>query len=90
MIRVFLVTLALVACNPKPATDGTATPGTATTATTVPDDSPALTLDPAVRTGTLPNGLKYFIRKHPKPEKRVMLWLASPQARTVRGGLVPV
>ena len=71
----FLVSLALVACNPKPAADGTVTPGTATTAT-APDDSPALALDSAVRTGTLPNGLTYFIRKHEKPEKRVMLWLA--------------
>lgn len=33
-------------------------------------------LDPAVRTGTLPNGLKYFIRRNVKPEKRVELRLA--------------
>lgn len=41
-----------------------------------PDTSPALPLDPAVKTGTLSNGLTYFIRKHQKPEKRAMLWLA--------------
>ena len=33
-------------------------------------------LDPAVRTGKLPNGLTYYIRKNLKPEKRVELRLA--------------
>ena len=32
--------------------------------------------DTAVQTGTLPNGLKYFIRQNPRPEKRVSLRLA--------------
>lgn len=32
--------------------------------------------DPAVRTGKLPNGLTYYIRKNLKPEKRVELRLA--------------
>ncbi|MEI8313750.1 MAG: pitrilysin family protein [Verrucomicrobiota bacterium] len=36
----------------------------------------ALPVDPAVRTGQLPNGLTYFIRKNAKPEKRVELRLA--------------
>jgi len=36
----------------------------------------AIPLDPAVRTGTLPNGLTYYIRKNGKPEKRVELRLA--------------
>ena len=35
-----------------------------------------LPLDPAVRTGKLPNGLTYYIRKNLKPEKRVELRLA--------------
>ena len=35
-----------------------------------------LPLDPAVRTGKLPNGLTYYIRKNAKPEKRVELRLA--------------
>ena len=35
-----------------------------------------LPLDPAVRTGKLPNGLTYYIRKNVKPEKRVELRLA--------------
>jgi len=33
-------------------------------------------LDAAVTTGTLPNGLRYYVRKNARPEKRVMLQLA--------------
>ncbi|MBK7048699.1 MAG: insulinase family protein [bacterium] len=32
-------------------------------------------LDPAVTTGTLPNGLRYFVRQNAKPEQRAALWL---------------
>src|SRR6187549_2288951 len=32
--------------------------------------------DPAVRTGTLPNGLKYYVRKNSRPANRVLLRLA--------------
>jgi zinc protease len=32
--------------------------------------------DPAVRTGTLPNGLKYYVRKNGRPASRVLLRLA--------------
>jgi zinc protease len=35
-----------------------------------------LPLDSAIRTGTLPNGLKFYIRKNGRPEKRVSLRLA--------------
>ena len=38
--------------------------------------SDSLPLDPAVRTGKLPNGLTFYIRKNVKPEKRVELRLA--------------
>lgn len=79
LFRSLFVTLALAACTPKTTHKGTTTP----VATDPPggaaaeiDDSPALALDPAVRTGKLANGLTYYIRKHPKPEKRVLLWLA--------------
>lgn len=34
-----------------------------------------LTLDPAVRTGTLPNGIRYFVRRNTRPEKRAELRL---------------
>jgi len=35
-----------------------------------------LPLDPAVREGRLPNGLRYFIRQNARPEKRVSMRLA--------------
>ena len=35
-----------------------------------------LPFDPAVVTGTLPNGLRYYIRRNTRPEKRVLLQLA--------------
>ena len=35
-----------------------------------------LALDPAIRTGTLPNGLTYYIRRNGRPEKRASLRLA--------------
>src|SRR3954451_2588442 len=35
-----------------------------------------LPFDPAVSTGTLPNGLTYYIRRNARPEKRVNLQLA--------------
>src|SRR6478672_1633180 len=35
-----------------------------------------LPLDSAVKTGALPNGLKFYIRKNGRPEKRVSLRLA--------------
>ncbi|MBK8249684.1 MAG: insulinase family protein [Gemmatimonadetes bacterium] len=35
----------------------------------------ALPMDPAVRVGTLPNGLRYYIRKNSRPEKRLELRL---------------
>jgi zinc protease len=43
-----------------------------------PDLTPtaAIPFDPAVTMGTLPNGLRYYIRKNARPEKRVSLQLA--------------
>src|SRR6188768_2271521 len=38
--------------------------------------SEQIPLDTAVRTGTLPNGVQYFIRQNPRPEKRISLRLA--------------
>lgn len=38
-------------------------------------DSPSLPLDPAVRYGTLPNGLTYYIRQNDRPEARAELRL---------------
>src|SRR5678816_669190 len=36
----------------------------------------AIPLDPSVRTGVLPNGLRYYIQRHPQPAKRAELRLA--------------
>ena len=41
-----------------------------------PDLSAPLLLDPAVRTGTLPNGMTYYIRRNGWPEKRLSFRLA--------------
>ena len=43
-----------------------------------PSFAPAekIPFDAAVTTGTLPNGLKYYIRRNTRPEKRVSLRLA--------------
>ncbi|AOM81015.1 hypothetical protein BFS30_25515 [Pedobacter steynii] len=40
-------------------------------------DTQPLQLDPEVRTGKLPNGFTYYIRKNKTPEKRVTMYLAS-------------
>ena len=40
------------------------------------DVGAVLGADPAIRTGTLPNGLTYFIRPNGRPEKRALLRLA--------------
>ena len=80
LLRFSVLALAVAACSPKKPAE-TEVPGhagsDATTDATPPvDDSPALPMDPAVKVGKLDNGLTYYIRKHGKPEKRVLLWLA--------------
>lgn len=42
-----------------------------------------LPLDPKIRTGTLPNGMKYYIEKNTKPEKRAELRLAVNAGSTM-------
>ena len=39
--------------------------------------SQPLPLDPAIRTGKLPNGFTYYIRKNTEPKNRVQLWLVN-------------
>ncbi len=48
-----------------------------------PKSTDPLPSDPAVRTGTLPNGLKYYIRKNAKPEHRMELRLAVKTGSTM-------
>ncbi len=40
------------------------------------DPAAELPLDPSIRAGRLPNGLRYFLRQNPRPAKRVSLRLA--------------
>jgi len=80
LLRTMIAMLALAACTPKTNDEGTVTPGDTAKPPATPakqaDTSAPLALDPAVQTGVLPNGLRYYIRKHRKPENRVLLWLA--------------
>jgi zinc protease len=39
-----------------------------------------MALDPAVRTGKLPNGFTYYIRHNEEPKNRVMLYLVNKAA----------
>jgi zinc protease len=48
-----------------------------------PEMSKLLPMDPSVRVGVLPNGLKYFIQKNAEPKKRVQLRLAVKAGSTL-------
>lgn len=63
--------LALGAACAAPAAPPSATPEAASTAPA----SPAMPLDPRVTTGTLPNGLTYFLQQHESRDKRAHLML---------------
>ena len=75
--RSLVLSLALVACgaSPKHPQAPVAAPASPVVAPPDPGAAP-LALWPKVTKGTLPNGLTYYILKHDKPEKRVLLWLA--------------
>lgn len=50
-------------------------PADSPAAITLPALGDRLPVDPKVKVGTLPNGLRYYIRQNPKPEKRAELRL---------------
>ena len=52
-----------------------AAPAGAQQSAPAPDPRRPLPADPAVAAGTLPNGLRYYVRANPKPEKRAELRL---------------
>jgi zinc protease len=54
----------------------------ASAAANLPALGDSLRLDPAVRTGTLPNGLRYYIRHNDRPAARVSLRLAVAAGST--------
>ncbi len=81
---VLLLAAALIACGgskpqqaapPVPPPTGDLAGGVAPKAPGNPDTTP-LPLASDVKKGVLPNGLTYYIKKHGKPEKRALLWLA--------------
>jgi zinc protease len=79
-----IVVVALIALGVAPPATRAATAPATTNAPAVPGASapPAprlgdsLRTDPQVRAGTLPNGLRWFVRKNARPEHRVALRLA--------------
>jgi zinc protease len=81
MNKVFPIALSAALALPLGATSAQAAKGaTAQSAkSAAPSAAPALTtplpVDPKVRIGTLPNGIRYYIRKNAKPEKRAELRL---------------
>ena len=68
----FVVMLAAAALPAHPLAQAVAPP--APTTSFAPSDP--LPFDAAVITGTLPNGLQYYVRRNTRPEKRVLLQLA--------------
>jgi zinc protease len=56
--------------------------GAAPAGAALPALGDSLRLDPAVRTGTLPNGLRYYIRHNDRPAARVSLRLAVAAGST--------
>ncbi len=71
MTRSLPVILALFLAIPPLAAAQPAAPAAADVATTGP-----LPVEAAITRGTLPNGLRYYVRRNSLPEKRVLLWLA--------------
>jgi len=69
-----LVALAVTAVAASASAQGAA-PATALPAVAT-DPAAVLPLDPAIRSGRLPNGLRYFLRQNGRPAKRVSLRLA--------------
>ena len=79
---ILLLAAALIACGGTKPKKVTASPPVGDLAGGVASKAPgnpaatALPLASDVKKGVLPNGLTYYIKKHGKPEKRALLWLA--------------
>lgn len=82
LVTSLALAVAILACgsSPPPAQVPAARPAAvavAVPATRPPAPADAVSpLDPAIKRGTLPNGLTYYVVKHAKPEQRAALWLA--------------
>lgn len=73
-LRQSLVAVLLAAVAAQPAGAQAQAPAAPQSRSFAP--STPLPFDPAVTTGSLPNGLTYYIRRNARPEKRVLLRLA--------------
>lgn len=74
-----IVSILLSACAPIHPESASATPAPASSEAAVSgaaSSGVALPVDPDVREGTLPNGLRYYVRANDEPEHRAELWLA--------------
>ncbi len=69
-----LSSLVLAVAIAAPALAQSTSTATAPAASALPLTAP-IPVDPKVRIGTLPNGIRYYIRQNPKPEKRAELRL---------------
>ena len=73
--RALAALAALPVALPVLAQSAARAPAAAGAAAVAPALADPLPADPAVTLGTLPNGLRYYIRRNPKPEKRAELRL---------------
>ncbi|MGD9904034.1 MAG: M16 family metallopeptidase [Vicinamibacterales bacterium] len=73
--RLALVALAAIAFLDRPHAQ-VAAPAPAAPAATNAALADTLPLEPSIRSGRLPNGLRYFVRHNPRPARRVSLRLA--------------
>ncbi len=73
MIAAFVTAFVLASLAPLAAKQVPAAAQSVPPALALTDKIP---LDPAVHTGTLPNGLKYYVRQNPRPASRVSLRFA--------------
>ena len=76
IVAVSVLTVGAVVPPAGHARAGSQAAATAAAAGSAPAASAVIPMDPAVVTGTLPNGLRYYVRKNSRPEKRVLLQLA--------------
>ena len=75
-LRVGVLVTALVPAGFASLAARQATPAPAAQPSQQPSLQDKIPFDSAVRTGTLPNGLKYYVRKNARPANRVLLRLA--------------
>src|SRR4051812_29941866 len=81
-----LLALGCAGRSPRAGNSSAPAPSTAVAqAAKSPEDRP-LPIDPAVRTGFLPNGLRYYVRAHQKPEHRASLRLVANVGSVLEDG----